>query len=342
MSNESENIVGLAPHKVYSFEFDWKALESPVRKYFIWYGDDSCSSTFVCPDLNGNVWADFGISVSTGESYQRVAQDGIVYQHDLAYNEILNVSYWRRPIHVLDDKDLEFFNSFHCYLWCSETGRPGDFDHIKPVDPGLSESLVSEKVCLVTFFNLYNIVGQVNGDRDVRPANLEANDELSVSFVAPVTIYRISGSNENWSSRIATSDSEEQQRSDCDEFGKCRKSLSLGWLWPDQHCEARFACLELEGNACGNFGLQVKFPNSDQEVSVCRPDFQFEGRMKFEEKTDFALWHANNSRFEFDCYFWCTIDGNLPRVKPTSHVDDDIILSIVSETQLILNVFNIH
>ena len=115
--------------------------------------------------------------------------------------------------------------------------------------------------------------------------------------------------------------------------GKTIKTLDYKFSWPrSEVCYAHFACTTLGGNICGSYGLSV---GASQNQSVCLKNVLYEDELGENDAARLELWYLEGTDYHAECYFWCTMDGDLPDEKPSKTVDSTTLKNIVSPFTLI-------
>ena len=163
---------------------------------------------------------------------------------------------------------------------------------------------------------------QAKGNRAVETIEMNNNSLLASSsslihYISPHKVYYFA----------------EQQDSI---FVRNADSVEIGWLdykfsWPRSDlCHAHFACTALDFNICGTYGWIID-DQSGRNQSACLENVLYEWDMSPDnEVSHLYLWHLAGKAYKAECYFWCTIDGQLPDEKPDGTVDKDTLQKLVT------------
>ena len=98
-------------------------------------------------------------------------------------------------------------------------------------------------------------------------------------------------------------------------------SVSPHYIWSPKNeisGKYRFGCIELAGNACGDFGIVLTVTDGDSGETVdsvdnvCREGVVHEGELSPGHSLAFSLWFTHGALFDAKCYAWVTEDGKLP------------------------------
>ena len=82
----------------------------------------------------------------------------------------------------------------------------------------------------------------------------------------------------------------------------------------------------MEDDVCANHGLTF------DESSACHKGQILSGEITSSKDLDLSLWYSNKAGdFKLKCYFWATLDGNLP-VKAGKEIDDATVKKLLNET----------
>lgn len=110
---------------------------------------------------------------------------------------------------------------------------------------------------------------------------------------------------------------------------RCSFSKSLGWFG-DQTCHAKLVCSNLNENVCAEFGLNLKFGNSDVR-RVCQNNTIYQGSLTYPERLELEFWYVDSANpGAFNCYFWCTMDGGLPQTISGNKAEEELVGALVS------------
>jgi hypothetical protein len=82
---------------------------------------------------------------------------------------------------------------------------------------------------------------------------------------------------------------------------QCSEELSLTWLYKEP-CNFKTICTDLQGNICGDYGVQVVYSISKIQ-DICFPNLTYSGEMI--ENITVKLWYSKGSSYMVDCYSWC-------------------------------------
>ncbi len=140
------------------------------------------------------------------------------------------------------------------------------------------------------------------------------NWDSDSAHIAPQVVYRITA---NSSNEVVTP-----------------KNYNLKWLGREV-CNSHFFCLSLDGNVCGDYGINLNQVDTNKEVvgttRVCFENVAYESELLPNEKSQIELWvAAPKPTLEFTCLFWCTTEGAIPPAKPDPEVTSDLVDKLVS------------
>jgi hypothetical protein len=96
-----------------------------------------------------------------------------------------------------------------------------------------------------------------------------------------------------------------------------------------------FICGVLDGNVCGDYGINLLVDNSSTTIDVCHPSKMFSGPLGSGVVVD--LWYTADAKFEVACHFWCTEDGSLPSKRPND--EDSSSSGVITD---LVSVFMCH
>ena len=111
----------------------------------------------------------------------------------------------------------------------------------------------------------------------------------------------------------------------CEE-GACEVTLHFKWLGEDL-CRSNVLCSKLDQNPCEDFGITLEYP--DSKAVLCRANQLHQGTLAFGQTFSASVWYTEDSIIDWECYFWCTEDGNLPVKHHDGTASDDHIIQLV-------------
>ena len=117
---------------------------------------------------------------------------------------------------------------------------------------------------------------------------------------------------------------------ECDQV-KCSVEYEFQWFYEDD-CQAVVVCSKMTGNTCGCHGLNVHINN---RRPLCFENVALSENVTFMSKPSLELWYLDSSKFEAECFFWCSEDGNVPEKLEKEEVNETLIHELVSSTSVI-------
>ena len=91
----------------------------------------------------------------------------------------------------------------------------------------------------------------------------------------------------------------------------CDRSLTFLWK-KDYACKSTLVCPKLGQDVCGTFVMWL-----NREVPICSENVSHYSVMNpLEDRVDINLSVLRGQTPDFECYFWCTLDGKVP-LQPT-------------------------
>ena len=106
---------------------------------------------------------------------------------------------------------------------------------------------------------------------------------------------------------------------------KCYVRTQLKWNG-QENCTFGFICSRLEGNSCGDFGLELERDETDQ---VCHASKLHSLTLSTGDETKINLWYSGNFSSEIACYYWCTHDGRIPQKPESQKLDKNVLDDLV-------------
>lgn len=87
-------------------------------------------------------------------------------------------------------------------------------------------------------------------------------------------------------------------------------------------CESRFICTRLTNDICGNYGIILQYSHINGSsssstqtgpgINLCQTGRVIGMTMNHLSQLQLELWFTPNAKFEVQCHFWCTKDGDIP------------------------------
>ncbi len=112
--------------------------------------------------------------------------------------------------------------------------------------------------------------------------------------------------------------------------------MEFSWLGDnDGGCSGAIVCPRLENNVCGDYGLTV-----DAERQICRPPgtsypiaLDVTGAV-----ISLRLWSEQGAEVDFQCFLYCTKDGQLPLIPEGAQLDHDVLAKAINATSKLQDV----
>ena len=179
-----------------------------------------------------------------------------------------------------------------CLMWCSAEGDVPEGPD-EPIDDSLVESLL-EATSVVK--------------------KLELKKMAPIEPLCSYEVYQITNPHQ---SEEKEGEEKEMMKKKKAEKTRCEKSQTMKWYGED-NCIFRMICTHLETESvCGDFGLQMK-ASSGVENEVCHAKVPETMELTTWDLTEVTAWWFNASKERnINCYFWCTVDGEVP-LRPQS------------------------
>ena len=145
-------------------------------------------------------------------------------------------------------------------------------------------------------------------------------------YLSPIRLYQIS-------KQGGITGNLKQQN--CDEQ-MCTLSKTLRWIGFGV-CHFNFACIQLDGNACGDFGIVVS--SQGDETNICHKNQVFEKTLNVFDEVLVSLWHNQEAVFNVNCNAWCTPQGQLPlqEFNSVTMLEDRIFVQLKAHTAFEFN-----
>ena len=109
----------------------------------------------------------------------------------------------------------------------------------------------------------------------------------------------------------------------------CSNEYAFKWHGSKQ-CKANFLCTKLSQNACGDYGIVLKDwrnNNGSEDEDVCYDHILHKRNIENGDEIEIQLWLNNGTRFDADCFLWCTATGSIP--EDAAVKNDDLLENLV-------------
>lgn len=243
---------------------------------------------------------------------REVCYTDIIYQTIMESSKQLEVALWHTQNAQFDAE---------CYLWCSDDGYLPD----EQLQDNRNDHLVQSLVSLTRHTELDFLVFicpslfQINGSTLIR--NISLTSLPSGQAVSPVYVYHTSSAKNTLPACL---------------HDRCSVSYTFTNMGR-KACQASLICSSLNGNVCGDFGLDFNVVNRDAngnpepgpEFQVCQKGHLFRTTLGKSSSVELNLWYDGDSDLMATCFFWCTADGALPQRKSSNSINDNLILQLV-------------
>ena len=299
--NDSMKNVTLSPTTVYGLmsplfnRMDEKCSGKICNadKVFKWIGMDSCQFNMVCTKMTGNPCGDYGLMTSYQTMNSSICAENELISHSLDTRDEVTVSIWQA-------KDVEFDAS--CYIWCTPSGS---------IPFALYYNVTALPDSTLELLNMMESnSGQITTKKE--QINWSNHDSMSSMYLSPIKLYDISKVGE-----FLHKDS-----SQC-ENGICMSTKAMKWAGPGT-CNFKFACTNVVGNICGEFGVTVSTLMT--KADICFKGQVFESSLNRFDEVKVSLWYNMGKDFKLNCNAWCTTTGQLPSQESQNaqFLSDDI------------------
>ena len=112
----------------------------------------------------------------------------------------------------------------------------------------------------------------------------------------------------------------------------CTCTSSLAW-YSELGCHANFMCTVMNGNACGDFGIQLSHKNSSK-TDICNKNKIFTKQLSSLDYLTIDLWHTPTSRFDVVCHAWCSSRDGSNQVPPKQQGADVVLQPLLEDIAL--------
>ena len=230
---------------------------------------------------------------------QDICRKGVKHKATLRALETTTVSLWF---------DSEAVFDYSCLAWCTPDDELPNREKSNVLDKETTKDLISK----------------VRGVDDVFDDPSTLTDGQVVNHVlASSKIYRFSAKN---ASAVLSESS-----------GKVASIRhSFYWRGQDNFCKSNFLCSKLSGNPCGDYGIEVS--DSLGSKDVCLVGDLYKGQVERGEAFTIKIWASDENDVDFNCFLYCTENGELPDLDPESVVDLEFVAELLDSTGIVRQV----
>ena len=156
----------------------------------------------------------------------------------------------------------------------------------------------------------------MNGS-DIIQRDTQSQNDFGIQPMAPRTVYAMEFTS--------------NPGSNCVEFqGLCQENFVFNWLREDSMCQASFTCGKLDGNVCGEFGVNFKVGEGTNGTDVCYIHEVVRQNITAYDNVEVSLWHVQDASVSVKCYLWCSDTGKVPTLISGPKANPDLVQNLVS------------
>ena len=96
----------------------------------------------------------------------------------------------------------------------------------------------------------------------------------------------------------------------------------------DGQCNGSLICTQMEGNACGTFGISLVSDQGKQDV--CHAGVEHYFSMRFFSSVDVEVWMVKGEKFALNCMLWCSEEGEVPEKHEPTEQEIKLVEELVS------------
>ena len=259
-----------------------------VTKVFHWMNGEPSTFMFVTMAMTGNTCGDYGMVISHNDESINVCFEQQVVSFVLNTFDRIEITLW-----WAQGADFQLTS----FAWSTLSGRVPSLD-AEMLSMSVSDVLTSAE--MMNSFIEPDSDASSTTEHEAQGLNHIINwSSRSASsgmfYLSPAILYQLS--------KQRTMNSQVTDK-DCNN-NRCSVNKNFKWLGAEK-CHFHFACTEMIGNACGDFGVVVGTSTICQQNQVVRKELE---RL---DEVEILLWFSQEAIFSVTCFAWCTSSGSLP------------------------------